>query len=341
MKRKARTSLHHISSRILVVSLLLALLLSMIMLLAMCIGPAEQNFFRTIKGLILGTLENSDKLIIYSIRIPRILMAAITGAALSISGVVLQALLRNLLADPYVLGISGGAATGAIIAILAGAGSIPFGIPGIAFLGGICTICLVFGIAGKKNDVPPQNLLLAGVIVNAFFSAIIMFLLSISNNTELRNIMFWLMGDLGMAESHQIFIGLGSLLVGFVLMYTQARNLNLLVTGEETALQLGVNLNLTKILLLLTASLVTAVAVSLSGIIAFVGLMVPHIMRLLFGADHRLLLPSSLFGGAAFLIMADTASRVFLAPNELPVGVMTAFFGAPFFIYLLKKKELR
>ena len=325
-------------SRIMRAGSLLALLLAVVVLWSLVTGAAGRGFFSGMKDLLTGSMDASEETIIYAIRLPRALMAMIIGAALSSAGVVFQALLRNPLADPYVLGVSGGSATGAIIGILIGAGSIPFGITGLAFLGGLITIFLVLGIAEKRREIQSHTLLLAGVIINAFFSAVILFLVSTSSNSELRNIMFWLMGDLGAAESSLLLIAGVVLLGGLFFVYLHARDMNLLTLGEESAMQLGVNVARVKTSLLIVASLLTALAVSLSGVIGFVGLVIPHSMRLMLGSDHRLLLPSSLLFGAAFLLAADTMARTILAPSELPVGVITALLGAPFFVYLLRNK---
>ncbi|HEX7415668.1 MAG TPA: iron ABC transporter permease [Smithellaceae bacterium] len=285
------------------------------------------------------SITSQEELIIFSVRLPRIIFAGIVGASLSVGGVIFQAILRNPLADPYVLGISGGSALGAIVGIVTGAGSFYLGIPLLAFLGALATVFLVFIVAGgTRGPLLDNSLLLSGVVVNAFFSAAILFFLSVVNSMELHSITFWLMGDLSMASMKEIYMAAFCLIAGFVFLYAQARKLNLIVQGEETALHLGVNVERTKQWLLIVTSLITAVAVSLAGIIGFVGIMVPHLMRLVFGSDHRLLLPVSALFGACFLVIADTLARVVLAPAELPVGVITALCGAPYFIFLLKRK---
>jgi iron complex transport system permease protein len=225
------------------------------------------------------------------------------------------------------------------VGILIGASSFYLGVPLLAFAGALATVFLVFFIAGgAREPLPDNSLLLSGVVVNAFFSAAILFFLSIVNSVELHSITFWLMGDLSGASGREICVAAFCVVVGFVLLYSQARKLNLLVQGEETAMHLGVNVDRTKQWLLIVTSLITAVAVSLAGVIGFVGIMVPHLMRLVFGSDHRLLLPVSALFGASFLIVADTLARVVFAPAELPVGVVTALCGAPYFIFLMKRK---
>jgi iron complex transport system permease protein len=333
-------------SRVIKINLVLLGIFIAAVLLSVLVGPARISFVAGLKALLCGWYDGyagltpSEKIIIFDIRLPRVVFAGLVGAALSSAGVVFQALLRNPLADPYILGISGGSAVGAIIGIIIGLGTIPFAIPGLAFSGAALTIVLVFLIGRSRQELHSTTLLLAGVIVNAFFSAIIMFLISISRNTDLHNITFWLMGDLSLVSWGKIaFVGV-LLLVGFAVLYMHARSLNLIVAGEETAMQLGVNVERTKIVLFLAGSLVTGLAVAFSGIIGFVGLIIPHIMRMLLGPDHRLLLPASFLFGASFMVVADTIARTLIPHSELPVGVVTALCGAPYFIYLLKRRAV-
>jgi iron complex transport system permease protein len=315
-------------------------------LISLCVGSVHIDLIKVLgsfSNAFTGTisLSSQEELILFSVRLPRIIFAGIVGASLSLGGVVFQAMLRNPLADPYVLGISGGSALGAIAGIIIGASSFYLGIPLLAFCGALATVLLVFVVAGgTRGPLLDNSLLLSGVVVNAFFSAAILFFLSIVNSLELHSITFWLMGDLSRASFQEISLAAVCLFTGFLIIYSQARKLNLIVQGEETALQLGVNIERTKQLLLIVTSLITAVAVSMSGIIGFVGIMVPHMMRLVFGSDHRLLLPTAALFGASFLVIADTLARLVLAPAELPVGVITALCGAPYFIFLLKRKSL-
>jgi iron complex transport system permease protein len=328
--------------RITVICCLLFFTVFLVTLTSLFFGSSDIDASSIFRWLISGgnetfaRLSDTDKTILFSIRLPRIIVAGIVGGSLAAAGVVFQGLLRNPLADPYILGISGGAAVGALSALMLG--FLPLGVSGSAFLGAIATIFLVYGIAKTKSELHSTTLLLAGVIVNAFFSAIIMFLISTANDINLHNAMFWLMGDLSLAEWREIAITGLFLLFGFLIIFTYARSLNLMAISEETATQLGINVEQTKIILLLSASLITGAAVSVSGIIGFVGLIVPHIVRILLGSDHRLLLPSSVLFGSSFLIVADTLARTLIAPAELPVGVITALCGTPFFIYLLRRK---
>lgn len=332
-------------SRMIRVCLFLLALLAGVAVLSLVTGPAPIRIAALLKGILSAAgfpglsdpLTAEEHTILFSIRLPRILLAGLVGAALSCVGAVFQALLRNPLADPFVLGVSGGAAVGAIVAIIIGLGAIPFGIPGMAFAGALLALLLVWGLARTESERRTERTLLAGIIVNAFFSALIMFLVSISSGEQLQSVIFWLMGDLAMAGNNDLLLAALFLAAGFSVMIFHARDLNIILTGEEAALQLGVSVERTRWILLISSSLVMGAAVSVSGIIGFVGLMVPHMVRMMFGSDHRLLLPASLLFGAAFLISADAIARIVLAPAELPVGVITALCGAPYFAYLMKR----
>jgi iron complex transport system permease protein len=333
-------------SRIIKIVLLLLAVFLVVMMISLVMGPGGLSplslagrLFTLLQGAGAG-LDASEKTILFSIRLPRILLAGVVGASLSAAGVVFQAVLRNPLADPYILGISGGSAVGAIIGILIGAGAVPFGVAGLAFLGALLTIVTIFGVAGTRTDGQSNTLLLTGVIINAFFSAVIMFMISISTSDRLHSVFFWLMGDLSLAESGEILVAALFLLAGFMVIFLYARPLNLMLTGDETAMQLGVEVEKTKKILLVTASMMTAAAVSVSGTIGFVGLIIPHLLRLTLGPDHRLLLPAAVLFGASFLAAADTIARSVMAPVELPVGVVTALCGAPYFIYLLYRRTV-
>ena len=262
------------------------------------------------------------------------------GAGLSVSGATFQALLRNPLADPYILGVSSGAAVGAILAILLGLGTFSLGLPLASFLGALLTILVVFYFGKQDGKIHPNTLLLAGVIIGSFLSALIMFFISVSQKEELHTIIFWLMGDFSFSNARAILIIFPYILLGGLLLYLRSRHLNLILSGEESAVQLGVNVEKLKLISYLSASLITAASVSVCGLIGFVGLIIPHSVRLIFGPDHRLLIPASALIGASFLIASDTFARTLLAPTELPVGVITAAFGGPFFIYLLRTRKV-
>jgi len=332
--------------KVLTVTLLLALLLIFVILLSVLVGSVRVDPIHSISILLqsllglTGTGTEMERTIILSLRFPRALLAGLVGAGLSVSGVIFQALLRNPLADPYILGVSSGSAVGAIIAILLGLGAFSFGLPLASFAGALMTISLVFYFGKQEGRIHPNILLLAGVITGSFLSAIIMFFISISQKEELHTIIFWLMGDFSFANPRSIGIVFPYIVAGFLILYWRSRHLNLILSGEENALQLGVNVERLKIISYLSASLITAASVSICGLIGFVGLIIPHSVRLLFGPDHRLLLPASALVGASFLIASDTLARTILAPVELPVGVITAAFGGPFFIYLLRKRKV-
>ncbi len=282
-----------------------------------------------------------DQVILYQVRLPRCLFAAIVGSALATAGVLYQGLLRNPLAEPFILGISGGAALGAVVAVATGLAGLFWVRPVLSLAGALTAMALVFVIGRSGTTLRPTTLLLAGVIVNAFFSALIMFFISISTERQLHDITHWLMGNLGSADLVDLRVLFALLAAGFVFAWAQARPLNLLSMGEETAGYLGVNVERVKIILFVTGSLLTALAVAFSGIIGFVGLIIPHMVRLVFGSDHRLLLPAACLFGGAFLVAADTIARSVVPYAELPVGVVTALCGAPFFLYLLKRGESR
>jgi iron complex transport system permease protein len=277
---------------------------------------------------------------IFNFRFRRVILAALVGAALACSGVILQAILRNPLADPYILGISSGAGLGAIIAVLSGvtwnfwAGS-PIAI--FAFAGATLTVWLVWYIGRFAGKSQVTSLLLAGVVVNAFFSAVIMFLTSIAKSDQIRWTVFWLMGSITEKDSPVLWVSSGCILAGIIALFRICHRLNVLTFGEEEAKALGVNTAKTRIVAFGFAAFITAIAVSLSGLIGFVGLIIPHGVRLVFGPDHRQLLPLSVIIGSAFLVIADTLARIIVAPAQLPVGVITAIAGGPFFLVLLAK----
>ena len=318
----------------------LFLLLVLVFIVSLATGPGNFLWSDLVQLLSLnhaGSPSPSAETILFSIRLPRILFAAVVGASLSLAGVVFQAVLRNPLADPYILGVSGGAAIGAVLATLFV--SSLWSTTLLAFIGALVTIFLILGSSWSRDTREGHTILLTGVIVNAFFSACLMFFFAISTSGQSQSVLFWLMGNVSMAESREIILTTVVMAAGFILLFVYARSLNVLTLGDETAMQLGIDAHRTKKLLLITASLVTATAVSVSGTIGFIGLVVPHLMRILFGPDHRILLPVAVLSGAIFMIVADTLARTLLAPVELPVGVVTALCGAPYFLYLLHSER--
>jgi iron complex transport system permease protein len=327
-----------------VCSLFFCLLLGVI-LVSLSLGAAKIGVAQVLRVLIhhvvyFDSPAGPEGLIILSVRLPRILLAGLVGAALAVAGCSFQALLRNPLADPYILGVSSGSALGAVSAILAGLSATSFGMPLASFCGAIITVMLVFHVGKVGRGLHTNTLLLAGVIISSFFSAIIMFFISVVQNEDLSKIVFWLMGDFSFSNYHLILIILPYIAGGIGVIYSNARGLNLIVMGEETAVQLGIDVERLKKMAYIFASLITAAAVSVCGLIGFVGLIIPHSVRMLFGPDHRLLIPASTLVGACFLIASDTIARTIAAPTELPVGAVTATFGAPFFIYLLKRRKV-
>jgi iron complex transport system permease protein len=283
-----------------------------------------------------------DGVILIQIRLPRIVLGFLVGSSLATVGAGLQALLRNPLADPYVLGISSGAALGAAVAILLGIGTTVWAIstlPLFAFAGGLLALVLVYRIAASYGRLPVHILLLAGVLLNAIFSALIMFITSIMDPNRSFGMMSWLMGTLTAPTYAVMAVLTMYLLLGGLVLMSQARALDLLSLGEESALSMGVEVDKVKKILFFTAALVTGAVVSVSGMIGFIGMIVPHAVRMIIGADHRLLLPASALVGGAFLIVADTVARTVLAPGEIPVGVVTALAGGPFVILLLMNRK--
>ena len=332
--------------KVLTISILLSLLLILVILISVTMGSVKVPPLRSIRILFQSILglkgggNETERTIILSLRLPRAILAGLVGAGLSVSGATFQALLRNPLADPYILGVSSGAAVGAILAILLGLGTFSFGLPLISFLGALLTVLIVFYFGRQDGKIHPNTLLLAGVIIGSFLSALIMFFISVSQKEELHTIIFWLMGDFSFSNARAILIIFPYIVLGFFLLYLRSRQLNLILSGEENAVQLGVDVEKLKLVSYLSASLITAASVSVCGLIGFVGLIIPHAVRLIFGPDHRLLIPASALVGASFLIASDTVARTLLAPTELPVGVITAAFGGPFFIYLLRTRKV-
>lgn len=275
--------------------------------------------------------------ILFDVRLPRVLLALLVGAALSVAGACYQALLRNPLAEPYVLGISSGAALGVILSLVAVPRWQPAA-PLAGLLGALLTTGVVYLLGYRRGRISGQSLLLAGVIVASFLSAVIVCLMTVLGSRDLRSTAFWLMGDLGLFTGIPMVWVLLAVLAAGTLAYRYAPELNLLLVGEEEAASLGVDVARAKLAVYVAASVLTAVAVAAAGSIGFVGLLVPHLVRLLLGNDYRLLLPAAAMAGAILLVAADTAARTVAAPTELPVGAFTALAGAPLFIYLLRRR---
>lgn len=278
--------------------------------------------------------------IVWEIRIPRVLLGALVGSGLALAGTGIQALVRNSLADPYIFGVSSGASVGATLVILFGVFDLfgEYALSFAAFLGALLTVILVFFLAQVAGRISTTRLLLSGIALSMILSAVTNFIvISAPDDEKIRSALFWMMGSLVGANWRQLPIVVIAVAITFIFLFFQSRSLNLLLMGEETAATLGLNINIFRKVLIVIISLLTGVLVSVSGAIGFVGLMIPHIVRLLVGSDHKKVLLISLFLGAIFMIWADVGARLVLAPEELPIGVVTALCGGPFFIWLLRK----
>jgi iron complex transport system permease protein len=274
--------------------------------------------------------------IIWQIRFPRALLAALVGATLSLGGLVFQALLRNPLAEPYILGVSGGSAIGAIIGILVGLSRFP-GVSMTAFIGSIATLLIILAMSSGQSILKKDSLLLSGVMVNAFCAAVILFLISMATDSRIHNIMFWLMGDFSMVQMKHVGMVTAIIFPCFILIFWFSNSMNLLLLGKEMAQSMGVNTKAATVTLLVISSLMVSATVSHCGLIGFVGLVVPHLLRLVFGPDHRILVPACVLGGGAYMVLCDLLARSLPQQGEIPVGVITAMIGAPLFIVLLKR----
>ncbi len=286
-----------------------------------------------------GGGEDWQRRIVLELRLPRMLLGALVGGGLALAGATFQALLRNPLAEPYILGISGGASVGAVLVIALGiAGAASWVLPLAALAGALLAITLVFGVAtASRRSLDVRVLLLAGVVVAAFFSACVAFILSVSEARTVQGAVLWIMGSLAGAGWRSVTVTAGYTLPAAALLLALARPLNLMSIGEETAHYLGTDVEKVKRMALALAALITAAGVAVAGVIGFVGLVVPHAIRLMVGSDHRALLPLSFLGGATFLVLSDIVAQVALAPTQVPVGVITAFVGVPVFLVLLRR----
>ena len=295
----------------------------------------------------IGWLENiprNEELIIWNIRFPRVLLALCVGASLSLAGAAFQGLLRNPLADPYTIGVSSGAALGAVLVIffqftIIGLGS--FTLPIVAIVSGFLTLAIVFGLVRlSSRGLAIETIILAGIIVGAFIGSITSLLISLGDRDAMTQIMYWLYGSVGMRGWSHVQLVIPFMIVGSIILLMHYRELNALALGEEAADHIGVNVKRGKIMILIGASLLTGAAVAVSGSIGFVGLVIPHLVRLLTGPNHRHLLPLSMLFGGSFLILADLLARTLIAPKELPIGVITALVGAPVFAFLLIRERI-
>lgn len=298
-------------------------------------GPVKIGIGDLLAAFLSSNFNQTFSQIIFEIRLPRILYAIAVGGGLSIAGAVFQAILMNPLAEPYILGISSGGTFGAVLSFLIGASFI--GTQLFSFIGAGIVMILVFLLGKRFGELEPNVLLLTGVMVGAFFSAAILLMMTLLNDS-LRTAIFWLMGNLSIADKANLkFVLPITLIVSFILVLN-SNKYNLLSLGADSAKQLGVNIKLFRNVTYLLTSLMIGALVSVSGIIGFVGLLIPHICRMIFGVDNRIVMPASFFLGASYLILCDALARTIISPSEIPVGAVTAIIGAPVFVYLLRKR---
>ncbi|MGB5158269.1 MAG: iron ABC transporter permease [Desulfobacterales bacterium] len=332
-----KTAPHYITKRLLLLSLFLFVLLLVCVFAGISLGSTGGGF-KWVWNSVMGQTAADSMLntIIWKIRFPRVIMAVLVGATLSLGGLVFQALLRNPLAEPYILGISGGSAIGAIIGILAGLSLFPC-VSLLAFSGSIIILLLILVMSSGQSILKKDSLLLSGVIINAFCAAVIMFLISMAHDSKIHNIMFWLMGDLSMIEMRHVGYLALILLPCFVIIFIFSNSMNLMLLGKEMAQSMGVNIKAVTITLLITTSLMVSATVANCGLLGFVGLVMPHLLRLTFGSDHRILVPACVLAGGSYMVLCDLLARSLPQQGEMPVGVITAMIGAPLFIFLLKR----
>jgi iron complex transport system permease protein len=333
-------------------SVALSALLVVVMVASAMVGPVDVGFFAVARAMadalpvVSVPVPETKRLIVVEIRLPRIVLGALVGFGLAAAGTVMQGFFRNPMADPSIIGVSSGAAVGAVTAVVYGlpiesitlfGATLPVGISLAAFVGGVVGAFLVYLVASENGRTPVATLLLAGVAIQAFLGAVISFLL-LQSGESMEEALLWLMGSLRLTEWTEVQVVALAVPLFFVVLLPFARDLNVLLLGEEDAHTLGIEVEWTKRALLALSALLTAAAVAYAGVIGFVGLIVPHMMRLVVGPDHRVLLPASALAGATFLVATDTVARAGAA--ELPVGIVTAALGAPFFLYLLRTREV-
>ncbi len=319
---------------------LVALIVLLLISVMISLSSGEVKISWTQIPEILSNKNGIEFTVLSKIRIPRLILAVSVGGALSLSGAILQGIYRNPLVEPYTLGISGGAALGIAVAIVFGFQAVGnFILPLFGFGGAMVTVFLVYFLSVQKAGLSMNSMLLIGVMVSFVASSAMMFLMSLTTSDNLQSIIFWVMGSLDESNNMLIKIAFWSAITGLILVYFFAQPLNALRLGEVKARHLGINTNVTVKLLFIVASLLTGVAVSVAGVIGFVGLVIPHLVRLIIGNDYRILLGSSFLGGAIFLILCDTVSRTIISPNELPIGVITGFTGGVLFIAVLSRSK--
>ncbi len=308
-------------------AIVLVLLLAVVLIIAAAFGSEQLSFFE---------LSDQQRTILFDIRIPRVLLGACVGAALAVSGAALQSLLRNPLAEPYLLGVSNGAALGTMLAFVFFE-QFEWSRPLLAFTGAGVATFAVYQMAKSRTGMNVERLVLSGVIVTTFLSSILVLLTSLLDATKLRSFTFWLLGDLSQSTINGVYLTLAVSVAGTIILSSQAKSLNLLMIGERDAFDLGVEVGRVRLIVFVVVSVLVGSTVAASGSVGYVGLIVPHLVRLAMGSDNRLVVPFSAVAGAIFVVLADTVARTAIAPRELPVGAITALIGAPLFIYLLKR----
>ncbi len=319
--------------------ILIIIIFLVILLVAPFIGSQSLDYDKVI--LYLQGNENPDGVIFFRIRFPRVLLSMISGASLALAGVIFQGLLRNPLATPYTLGISAGGALGAVLMIKLGVELVFFGFSSLqsaAFISSLLTILLVYALSRRRGRISVNNMILAGVTISYFFGAVILFIHFLADFTETRQMIRWMMGGLDIVDISMLWQSLPVLFICYVILFFYGKKLNLLSTSEETALSKGVSVAAVQRVIFILGSIITGWVVAISGPIGFVGLIVPHFLRLIIGYDHRFLIPASILTGGAFLTVCDTIARTILAPIDIPVGIITAILGGPFFLWILFKR---
>ncbi|WP_332696924.1 FecCD family ABC transporter permease [Halalkalibacter lacteus] len=326
----------------LIISMTISVMVGAVTISPLTVWKVSLSKLSFIEPHIIADWSRAEQQIIWEIRFPRVILAAVVGAGLALVGVVIQALVRNSLADPYILGVSSGASVGATLVIIFGAFSTfgQFALSTAAFGGALFSVLLVFILSQVQGRISTVRLLLAGIAVSMMLSAITSYIvISAPREEGIRDAMFWMMGSVAGAKWSQLPIPLLSLLLAFIILKLIARPLNLMLMGEDAAATLGIDSQMLKKWLIVLTALLTGVLVSVSGAIGFIGLMVPHMVRLVVGSNHRYVLPLSALLGAIFLIWSDLIARTIVAPQELPIGIITALCGGPFFIWLLRKSS--
>ena len=319
---------------------MLLLLLFVVLVIASAVGSQRlplANSLCALTGRSTCGLTSEQEAILFDVRLPRILLAGAVGMCLAAAGAGYQALLRNPLAEPYLLGISNGAAVGTMIALVF-FGAHEWSRPVLAFAGALAATLVVYRLARGRAGATPERLILAGVIVTTFLSSAIVFITTLMDATRIRSFTFWLLGDLSGTSANLLVVAFVSAGIGVGCLALNARSLNLMMLGERDAFDLGVEVKHVRVTVFVAASLLVGASVASSGSVGYVGLVVPHLVRLSFGSDNRIVILASALAGAAFVIFADTVARTIIAPRELPVGAITALVGAPLFIYLLKRR---